>query len=157
MPVSSDILLRAVLPDDIDEVCRQRVEMFRDAGRPEPLLQEMSPHFRDWLAPRLRDGRYFGFLAERAGVVIGGVGLIELDWPPHPLHPSEGRRGYVLNVFVEEACRGLGVARHLMQASEEDFRRRGITFMALHATEKGRVLYDRMGWTPSAEMFKPIT
>lgn len=152
----TELVVRPVTPQDIELICRQRVEMFSDAGRPDDLLQQMAPVFRDWLEPRLIDGRYFGFIAELAGRAVGGVGLIELDWPPHPLHPTEGRRGYVLNVFVEEDCRGLGIARQLMAVSEDAFSRRGLTFMALHATEKGRILYDRMGWSPSAEMTKPI-
>jgi len=41
-----------------------------------------------------------------------------LDWPPHPLHPNEDRRGYVLNLYVEPGYRGRGVARDLMRLAD---------------------------------------
>lgn len=115
----------------------------------------MAEPFAAWLEPRLADGRYFGFMAQTDnGEVVGGVGLMEIDWPPHPAHPEECRRGYVLNVFVEPSHRGRGIARALMEASEAAFRERGITYAILHATEAGRSCYDRMDWSPTTEMAK---
>jgi len=131
--------------------------MFRDAGRAEALLDAMAGPFRDWLKPRLDDGRYFGFIAERDGKAVGGIGLMVLEWPPHPLHPAQDRRGYVLNVYVEPAHRGQGIARALMKAGEAEFQKRGIAFLVLHATEQGRPLYEAMAWAaPGSEMVKPL-
>lgn len=139
------ISLRTVAPNDFELICRHREMMFRDAGRTDAALAAMDAPFRAWLEPRLQDGRYFGFIAENDGVPVGGVGLIEIDWPPHPLHPTQARRGYVLNVYVDPALRGQGVAGRLMQASDDEFTRRGIVFASLHATEAGAPLYARLG------------
>jgi GNAT superfamily N-acetyltransferase len=128
--------------------------MFCEAGRSAADLAAMAGPFRRWLAPRLADGRYFGFMAELGAVVIGGIGLMEIDWPPHPFHPEDDRRGYVLNVFVEPSHRGQGVARRLMQASESELIRRGISYAILHATEAGRPLYERTGWARTSEFAK---
>jgi ribosomal protein S18 acetylase RimI-like enzyme len=131
--------------------------MFRDAGREQALLDAMTGPFRDWLKPRLDDGRYFGFIAERDGAAVGGIGLMLLDWPPHPLHPAQDKRGYVLNVYVERGHRGQGIAKALMQAGEVEFKSRGVDFLVLHATEQGRPLYAGMAWTaPDTEMIKPL-
>lgn len=146
--------LRPISPVDLDSICRHREAMFHEAGRPEADLAAMALPFRHWLEPRLADGRYFGFVAEQAGTSIGGVGLMEIDWPPHPSHPTDDRRGYVLNVFVEPDHRGCGIARLLMQASNEEFTRRGISYAILHATEAGRSLYERTGWRRTSEMAK---
>lgn len=105
----------------------------------------------------MRDGRYFGFMAEIAGEPVGGVGLMEIDWPPHPVHPDSDRRGYVLNVFVEPAQRGRGIARLLMQISEEEFRKRGLSYAILHATQAGQPLYERLGWGKTSEMARILT
>jgi GNAT superfamily N-acetyltransferase len=148
--------LRPLAPADLELVCRHRETMFRESGRPAEAIATMVPAFRDWLAPRLADGRYFGFVAEQAGVTVGGIGLMEIDWPPHPFHPTEGRRGYVLNVFVEPGHRRQGLARHLMTAAEREFDRRGLSYAILHATEAGRPLYEAMGWEPTAEMAKRL-
>lgn len=148
--------LRPISPKDIDLVCRHREEMFREAGKSAENLVAMADPFHRWIEPRLADGRYFGFVAEKANMPIGGVGLMEIEWPPHPAHPMEDRRGYVLNVFVEPIHRSQGVARLLMKASDDEFIRRGIGYAILHATAAGAPLYERSGWARTSEMAKPL-
>ncbi len=142
-------------PDDLELICHHREEMFRDAGSDEQLLRAMTGHFRRWLRPRLADGSYFGFILTCEGAPAAGVGLMLIDWPPHPQHPEHDRRGYVLNLFVEPERRRKGLARRLMQLAEEELTRRGVSLLILHATQKGRSLYSQLGWEAgSAEMLK---
>ncbi|MBB6252831.1 GNAT family N-acetyltransferase [Nitrospirillum iridis] len=148
---------RPLTPEDLDLVCRHRAAMFRDAGRREDAIAAMAAPFRHWLAPRLADGRYFGFVLHGAdGMPVAGIGLMELDWPPHPAHPQDGRRGYVLNVYVEPSHRRQGLARRLMDLAETEFRGRGVTYTILHATAAGRPLYEQAGWAPTTEMAKAL-
>lgn len=132
--------IHPVAVSDLDLICRHRLEMFRAMGRADSGLGQMIETFRHWLSPRLNAGVYFGFVAMEDEAAIGGVGLLELDWPPHPAHPSDARRGYVCNLFVEPQHRGSGVARSLMTESENEFKRRGIRFAVLHASAAGRPL-----------------
>ena len=147
---------RTLNREDLDLVCRHREEMFRDAGKSEDVLSEMTRHFRVWLRPRLEDGSYFGHVFCDNGKPIAGIGLMLIDWPPHPAHPAQDKRGYVLNVFVEPGYRRRGLARRLMELAETDFIRRGVGFAILHATEKGRPLYQGLGWDGTAEMAKTL-
>lgn len=151
------VVVRPVRADDLDLICRHREEMFRDAGSDATELRAMTKHFRSWLAPRLADGSYFGFILSRGGDPVGGVGLMLIDWPPHPLHPADGQRGYVLNLFVEPEHRRRGLARRLMQLAEQELTRRGASLLVLHATEKGRPLYAGLGWSASSEMTKSVS
>lgn len=130
--------------------------MFAEAGKEESALAAMAAPFRVWLADRLQDGSYFGFMAVDAHRPIAGIGLMIIDWPPHPAHPDKAQRGYVLNVYVEADYRGRGIARALMQAAEAEFSRRGISYAILHATEAGQPLYSSMGWSATTEMAKPL-
>lgn len=148
--------IRPLQSSDLDLICRHRHEMFREAGRSDTALTAMAEPFRAWLEPRLHDGRYFGFIAERDGAAIGGIGLMEIDWPPHPSHPLDDRRGYVLNVYVEPGHRGRGVARRLMAEADAEFARRGIAYVVLHATDAGRPVYEASGWAASSEMAKSL-
>jgi GNAT superfamily N-acetyltransferase len=148
--------LRPLTPGDIELVCHHREAMFTESGRPRDRIAAMVPSFRDWLAPRLADGRYFGFVAEQDGRPAGAIGLMVIDWPPHPFHPADGRRGYVLNVFVEPAQRRRGLARSLLVAAEAEFARRGLSYAVLHPTEAGRALYESLGWESTAEMAKRL-
>jgi GNAT superfamily N-acetyltransferase len=131
--------------------------MFRDNQFPENDLLEMAEPYRRWLEMHLRDGTYFGFVAEADGRAVGAVGLMEIDWPPHPAHPSDHRRGYVFNMFVESDYRGRGLARELLNASEQEFARRGLTYAVLHASPMGRPLYEKTGWTANNEMGKRLS
>jgi ribosomal protein S18 acetylase RimI-like enzyme len=147
---------RALCDADLELICRHREEMFRDAGRSEEVLRPMTTNFRSWLQPRLHDGTYFGFVISDGDEPVAGIGLMLIDWPPHPSHPTQDKRGYVLNVYVEPAYRRRGLAHELMGLAEAEFERRGVGFAILHATEKGRDLYAGLGWSGTTEMSKTL-
>jgi len=147
-------VFRAVVPSDVDLICRHREEMFREAGSPQSNLIAMAGPFRAWLAARVTEEAYFGFVAEEDSQPIGAIGLMVLDWPPHPLHPNEDRRGYVLNLYVEPGYRGRGIARDLMRLADAEFAERGLSYAVLHATAAGRRVYEKIGWVSTTEMGK---
>lgn len=141
------LAIRAVGPDDLELICHHREEMFRDAGTDERLLTVMTENFRPWLAPRLADATYFGFILTYEDEPVGGVGLMLIDWPPHPLHPAQDRRGYVLNLFVEPQHRRRGLARRLMQLGEQELARRGPRCCSSTPPRKaGRSTPSSAGW-----------
>lgn len=143
---------RPVRPSDLELVCRHRRDMFLASGRDPALMTLMDEPFRAWLEPKLAAGLYGGWIAEASGAPVGGLGFMEIDWPPHPLHPQQDRRGYILNVYVEPEHRGCGVAGALMRLATDEGRRRGLELMILHATAMGRPMYEKLGWGQTAEM-----
>jgi GNAT superfamily N-acetyltransferase len=112
----------------------------------------MTAAFRVWLKPRLEDYRYFGWIVEDGGAPVAGIGMMIIDWPPHPSHPTEAARGYVLNMFVEPAHRRSGLGKQLMAMAQDEAASRGVGFMVLHATAQGRGLYEQLGWKQTTEM-----
>jgi GNAT superfamily N-acetyltransferase len=150
--VSGKIAYRPVTSADLELVCRHRHEMFMASGRSEAVVAPMTAAFRPWLEPRLAAGDYFGWIAEQDGQAVGGLGMMVIDWPPHPSHPDQGARGYVLNVYVEPPQRGQGIARTLMEMAQAEGRQRRLAYMVLHATAMGRPLYEMMGWKAGSEM-----
>jgi ribosomal protein S18 acetylase RimI-like enzyme len=150
---------RGLTAADMDLICRHREEMFRASsapGRTEEVLRTMTMHFREWLTPRLADGSYFGFIVEDDGNPVAGIGLMLIDWPPHPSHPDQDKRGYVLNVFVEPDYRRRGLGKFLMDAGDAELIRRGVVFCVLHATRMGTPLYEHLGWSKTSEMSKSL-
>ena len=153
------VTTRPVRLSDLDLICRHREDMFRASnapGRSDESLRAMTASFRVWVEPRLGDGSYFGYIVEEDGAAVAGIGLMIIDWPPHPLHPNEDKRGYVLNVFVEPSHRKRGLAKMLTGLGEAEIARRGVSFAILHATRMGRPLYEQAGWTQTAEMSKRV-
>jgi ribosomal protein S18 acetylase RimI-like enzyme len=149
--------IRKLDREDLELICRHREAMFRDAGRDDEILGTMTEHFRDWLRPRLEDGSYFGFIVSDDKQAVAAIGLMVIDWPPHPSHPTTDKRGYVLNVYVEPTHRKRGIARELMALAEAEFSKRGVRFAILHSTENARPLYTALGWNGTTEMSKAIT
>lgn len=148
------ITLRPLRAGDHAHVVAQREAMFREAGRHDAeAITRMSEAFAPWLAPRLADGRYFGWLAEQQGAVVAGLGMMWLDWPPHPLH-SEPGRGYLLNLWVDPAQRRRGLARQLVERSIAHAREHGVAAIVLHPTAQAEALYSALGFRVSNEMIR---
>ena len=147
--------IRAATPADAAIITRHRRRMFVDAGRSDNrVLDVMEEHFQPWVAQQLQSGGYLGWLAVgEAGEVIGGSGLMVLDWPPHPLDPTSAYRGYLLNVYVEPTHRRKHIASHLIEFALAEARRRRIRVVALHSTDAGRALYESNGFRATNEMF----
>ncbi|MBO6509664.1 MAG: GNAT family N-acetyltransferase [Roseibium sp.] len=148
--------LRPLGSEDLDLICRHRREMFRSMSLDSDLIDEMEQPFRAWLLDELVSGGYFGFIACRDSEAVGGIGLMEITFPPHPLHPTTTKRGRILNLFVEPRLRGQGVARQLIKAAEDEFLRRDVNYLVLHASEMSRPIYEQDGWKGTAEMEKVL-
>lgn len=149
---ATDYVLRDVRIDDLQVVAEHRYRMFLDAGRgSEASLAPMMQAYLHWLQPRLQDGRYYGWLVESAGEPVAGLGMMTIDWPPHPLH-LRPERGYILDVYVHPQHRRCGLAARLTQRALEEARHRGLALMVLHATEQGRPVYEQAGFAPTSEM-----
>ena len=126
--------------------------MFVDAGRADnALMAERSAAFREWLLPRLADGRYYGWIIEHDNTTIASLGMMTVDWPPHPLH-LEPARGYILNVYTEPAHRRRGLSRRLTNRALAEARKRGLHLLFLHATDQGRLVYEQAGFLAKNEM-----
>jgi len=138
-------------------ITAHRRAMFASMPNPnEVVLNKMSRHFEPWVRERLGDGRYMGWIVEENGVAVASAGMIVLDWPPHPLHPSSDKRAYVLNVYVEPRFRKRGLARGLIKRCLNEARRRGIGVVTLHASDAGRPLYESYGFGATSEMLYVI-
>ncbi|MET0294784.1 MAG: GNAT family N-acetyltransferase [Phenylobacterium sp.] len=153
----TDTTVRPVTPGDLDAICRHRREMFKASGRTDEMVAPMSEHFRPWLAQRLQDGRYFGWFIVADAAILAGVGMMAIDWPPHPSHPTQCERGYILNMYVEPTHRRRGFGKQLMGLCRDEAERRGLDYLVLHATRQGRGLYEQLGWSATAEMGLSVT
>ena len=56
-----------------------------------------------------------------------------------------------MNVFTLKEWQRRGIARNMVSMLIEDARNRGATEISLDATEEGRPLYSKLGFTDSTE------
>lgn len=115
--------------------------------------EEVGRDYYAWLIKRIAkdDGRVF--VAEIDGKPVGWlVSLVsEADTD---VRPEERKRGFIVELFIEEAWRNAGAGRALAQAAEADFRARGIHIVmvgVMTGNTNARAAYEAWGFAPYAE------
>ncbi|MBQ8092548.1 MAG: GNAT family N-acetyltransferase [Clostridia bacterium] len=83
---------------------------------------------------------YGWYLCLDGNSIIGGLGVIENDF-----HDRKDLAPNVCAVYTEKACRGHGIAGHLLNMVVEDMREKGISPLYLVTDHTG--FYERYGWT----------
>ncbi len=141
--------VRFATPDDAELIANHRCWMFEDMGL--DLADNINEVYIPWVRNELTHGRYIGALIETDSKVVAGGGLWILEYPPH-LNTTETTRAYIYNIYTEPAYRRRGLARRLMQILLECARERRIRHLMLHASDKGRALYESLGFEASNEM-----
>jgi GNAT superfamily N-acetyltransferase len=150
--MSRDVLIRQATFDDIPELLRHRQGMYEDMGYNDSRqMSAMLATCKPYLATALANGTLHGWLAcAGAQVVAGGVVLVN-PWPSHP-YDGQCRRATILNMYTDPAFRRQGIARRLMQTMIDWCRSEGFVHVTLHASDKGRPLYEGLGFEPTNEM-----
>jgi len=142
--------LRIAHVGDAEIIAEHRRAMFVDMGMEVPANSVSL--FIEWVRPRLIDKTYLGwFLTLADGQVIAGAGLWLIEWPPTPIDLSI-TRGYLLNVFVQPDYRRQGLAHQLMDVVLDYCAQQHIRVIMLHASNKGRPLYESLGFVGTNEM-----
>ncbi len=120
-------------------------------GKYRERLEQFEAASRQYFETALRDGTYFGLLVELDGRIVGGGGVLMVSWPGSPLN-FEPKRAWILNIFVELPQRRRGLAKAITQALIDWCRQNGFASVALHSSEYGRGLYEKLGFEPTNEM-----
>lgn len=143
---------RRASTQDITLIVEARRRMFADMGRLEYLQAEhIDARYTAWITPRLAEGRYVGWIIEAAGQPVAHAGLELLDYMPVPAS-QDNLRGHIVNVYVDEAHRRQGLARHLMTTLLDWCAQEQISLITLNASDAGRPLYESLGFEASNEM-----
>jgi len=150
---ASDITFRTATTEDCQVILYHRRRMFEDMGEGAPKdLERMIEATTPWLASALADGSYRGWLAETAERrVVAGGGVLVSSWPAGPYDPYT-RRALIMNLYTEPEFRRRGLARQLMLLMIQSLTEQGFTSVVLHASNEGRVLYEKLGFAPTNEM-----
>jgi ribosomal protein S18 acetylase RimI-like enzyme len=128
--------------------------MFTAMGRTQDsILDAMSRNFEPWVAEKLSEGKYLGWVTQDGDRPVASAGILVLDWPPHPLDPAGVYRGYVLNVYVDPEYRNRGLAHALVDLCLAEAHRRNIRVVALHSSDAARPIYETFGFRATNEMF----
>ncbi len=134
---------------DIEELMSVRIEMLRivnGLAQDAPFSDELVECSREYFL----HGDQTTVLAKDEGRVIGCASISYMTLMPTFSHPT-GKRAHLMNVYTNEAYRGQGIARKMVSLLIDEARGRGCTEISLDATDCGRPLYEKLGFTANAE------
>src|SRR5207249_4217659 len=147
------VRIREATIADLDVIMHHRRQMFIEMGYAnDERMNTSQQNSREFFATALTDRTYRAWLVEdNTGKIIAGGGIVITVRPSHPKHPGL-RRADVLNMYTEPAFRRQGVARQLMLTMIEWCKKKGFSWVALHASNDGRPLYESLGFKRTMEM-----
>lgn len=145
-----DVIIREAVEDDVDRIgalWKKLVSYHRglDDQLPEA-AEDGDKLYARHLLNRLTDQYTHIVVAESDGEVVGFVFGIIVDLVPEMFIAETG--GFLADIFVDEAYRGRGVGRDLVDALSKWFRERGVGYVELYVANKNgdaRAFWDKMG------------
>jgi len=151
--VRGTIHIRQATLRDLDVLVHQRREMWREIGdHTDAELDAADRVYRPWASQRLRSGTLVGWVAENRDRTVVAGGCVWLQ----EIQPRPGREDkvqpYLLSMYTEPDARGKGLASRIVREALRWARARGYARMALHASDFGRRVYERAGFTRTWEM-----
>ena len=150
--MSREVSIRQATSDNIPELLRHRQGMYGDMGYNDTeAMSRMVETCRPYLAAALASGTLHAWLACAGEKVVAGGFVLVSPWPSHP-YDGQCRRATILNMYTDPEYRRQGIARRLMQIMIAWCRKEGFVRVDLHASDKGRPLYESLGFEPSNEM-----
>jgi GNAT superfamily N-acetyltransferase len=151
------VIIRPATIADIDMMVELRVRMFREMGwsdesRFEIFVPAATAHMREGFSADSCNG----FVAEETAEdgsrrIVATVALVWQQVAP-TVRNIEGRVAYVMGMYVVPEWRRRGIARELMSATITCAAKKCAPLITLHASDEGRVLYEKLGFVSAPEM-----
>ena len=94
----------------------------------------------------LQTGEHIAYLVYDNGKFIGAGGVSFYQVMPTYHNPS-GKKAYIMNMYTAPEYRRQGIAYRTLDLLVKDAKEQGILQIALEATDMGRPLYEKYGFT----------
>ena len=134
---------------DLDILVATRLEVLRAANLldADADMTRVERESRDYYARALQDGSHTAYLVFDGDRFVGAGGVSYYRVMPTYHNPS-GEKAYIMNMYTAPDHRRRGIALKTLDLLVRDARSRGVRAISLEATEMGRPLYERYGFTP---------
>ena len=157
VPFASRYVLRAATVADVPTLAYQRRAMFEALGQLSgSAADKLEATVRHYLAEAMPAGVFVAWLADDVSaerpVAVAGGGMQLRELVPRPGYGKGEREGLILSMWTEPAHRRRGLASRVLEAILAWSATNGLRRLTLHASDAGRPLYARYGFTPTNEM-----
>jgi GNAT superfamily N-acetyltransferase len=149
--------IRQATVDDLELLLRLRIEFLREVNGAEAdkVLPQLRENLREYFLRHLPTGEFIAWLAVADGEVIGTSGLVFFRRPPSVTNLT-GVEAYIMNMYTLSQWRGRGVATSLFQQVLDFVKTTPSHRVFLHATNEGRRIYEKFGFTGDGERMELI-
>ncbi len=147
--LSYSVSYRIATKDDMDLLMSSRLEMLRVVNDLD-LSYEYSNELVESSIEYFENGDHTTVLAMDGDRVIGCATICYMYIMPTFSHPS-GKRAHLMNVYTMKEWQRRGIAKTMVSMLIDEAWKRGATEISLDATEEGRPLYRKLGFTDSTE------
>jgi GNAT superfamily N-acetyltransferase len=149
----TNLKVRPAVVRDIKTLVHQRHAMWNALGiRDRKLHEEADRTYAIWARKHLNDSSLKAWIVETYDGKIAGGGCLWL----HPVQPRPGGRRqvqpYLLSMYTEPSYRRRGVASIIVQEAIDWSQENQYERLLLHASESGRKVYRKFGFTRTWEM-----
>ena len=142
--------IRIAIKDDIEYMMSSRLEMLREVNSLAPDYQ-YSQSFIESTRSFFLDGQQTTVLALDGDSVVGCATMCYITIMPTFSHPT-GKRAHLMNVYTAKDYRRQGIGMKMVSMLINEAWNKGVTEISLDATENGRALYAKCGFTNSDEL-----
>ena len=134
--------------EDLDELVRTRIIVLRAANKLSDGedMSEVERESREYYKHALQTGEHIAYLVYDTERFIGAGGVSFYQVMPTYHNPS-GKKAYIMNMYTAQEYRRQGIARRTLDLLVTEAKEQGVLQIALEATEMGRPLYEKYGFS----------
>ena len=138
-------------PGDIPCIVDMKIDMFREFDYTRYLVANARDIIIDDYRQMYEEKLAIHFLAKVNDKIVGMVGaFIKSDIPYR--YFVKGQYGFIGDVYTITSCRSLGVSTQLNKTALTWLREYGVNSVRLLASDAGRPIYERLGFSPDVDM-----
>ena len=132
--------------EDIDSLVDLRLNLLMEIGNitDDANIEELKKSSMDYFEKKIDNGFLF-WVAEDNLKIIGISGLVFMEKPPVNDNLT-GIEGYIMNIYVVPTYRHKGIATGILKEMILFLKEMGVKRVRLHATEVGRIIYEKLGF-----------
>lgn len=132
---------------DMEELVKTRIIVLRAANKlsDDADMSVVEQNSRAYYKYALETGEHIAYLVYDKDKFIGTGGVSFYQVLPTCHNPS-GKKAYVMNLYTAPEYRRQGVAFHTLDLLVRAAESRGVSQIALEATDMGRPLYQKYGF-----------
>ncbi len=146
-----EVKYHSASPEDIAPIVDMKIEMFREFGYDQYLHENAREIIFEDYSRMYEENMATHFLAKVDNRIVGIVGaFIKSDIPFR--YFSKGHYGFIGDVYTVPTYRNHGISMKLNKEALSWLRDYGVSFVRLLASDAGRPIYERLGFSPDVDM-----